>query len=202
MTGALYGGSTGQTSAERVERTIEAFYRLPLNSQTSAEFANAWTSRLQRQREVRRDYIIGGGEAQSAAGWMAYLQRVLISTANTSTQGRLGTLGLPLIVWTDFVDDHAALKLESTHNSGAGDVAQGQRVYEFTESTAIDSTKWRGGGHREFLSAWGCRRFKRTPNIIMPITQRDSDIMQVESEFKIQEILRAWQRAFLSGRTE
>jgi hypothetical protein len=47
----------------------------------------------------------------------------------------------------------------------------------------------------------GCRRIKRTPNIIMPITQRDSDIMQIESEFKIQELLREWQRSFLTGRT-
>jgi hypothetical protein len=150
MTGKLYGGSTGQTSAERVERTIEAFYRLPLNSQTSAEFANAWTSRLQRQREARLDYIIGGGEAQSAAGWMAYLQRVLISTANTSTQGRLGTLGLPNPVWTDFVADHAARKADSTHNSGATDVLQGKRVYEFL----VADSKWQSGTYREFLSAW------------------------------------------------
>ncbi len=35
----------------------------------------------------------------------------------------------------------------------------------------------------------------------MPITQRDADIMQVEAEFKIQQILRGWQRSFLSGRT-
>ncbi len=147
----LYGGSTGQTSAERVERTIEAYYRLPLNSQTSATFANLWSSRAVHQLEVRLDYIIGGGEAQTAAGWMAYLQRVLISTANTSTQGKLGTLGLPLPVWTDFVTDHAARKADSTHNSGATDALQGKRVYEFL---TVDS-KWRTGTHREFLSAWG-----------------------------------------------
>jgi hypothetical protein len=151
----LYGGSTGQTSAERIERTIEAFYKLPLNSQSSGTFANLWTSRAAHQREVRLDYIIGGGEAQSAAGWMAYLQRVLISTANTSTQGRLGTLGLPHPVWTDFVADHATLKAESTHESGTTDADQGRRVYEFLVSTAIESNKWRTGTHREFLSAWG-----------------------------------------------
>jgi hypothetical protein len=139
----LYGGSTGQTSAERVERTIEAFYGLPLNSQTSAVFATKWSSR--------------GAEhlAQSAAGWMAYLQRVLISTANTSTQGRLGTLGLPHPVWTDFVADHATLKAESTHESGTTDADQGRRVYEFLVSSVINSNKWRTGTHREFLSAWG-----------------------------------------------
>ena len=147
----LYGGSTGQTSAERIERTIEAFYRLPINSQTSGTFANLWSSRAVHQLEVRNDYIIGGGESQDAAGWMAYLQRVLISTANTSTRGRLGTLGLPHPVWINFVADHAARKADSTHNSGASDILQGKRVYEFLTA----DIKWRTGTHREFLSAWG-----------------------------------------------
>ena len=155
----LYGGSTGQTSAERVERTIEAFYRLPLNSQTSATFANLWSSRAVHQLEVRNDYIIGGGESQDAAGWMAYLQRVLISTANTSTKGRLGTLGLPHPVWTDFVTDHAARKADSTHNSGATDVLQGKRIYEFL----VSDNKWQSGTYREFLSAWGANGSSALP---------------------------------------
>jgi hypothetical protein len=153
----LYGGSTGQTSAERIERTIEAFYRLPLNSQSSGTFANLWSSRAVHQREVRNDYIIGGGEAQTAAGWMAYLQRVLISTANTSTQGRLGTLGLPHPVWTDFVSDHGTLAAQTTlvFIDGTTDADQGRRVWAFLNSTLINSAKWRTGTHREFLSAWG-----------------------------------------------
>lgn len=36
----------------------------------------------------------------------------------------------------------------------------------------------------------------------MPISQRDADIMQVESEFKIQQLLAEWQRSFLAGRTQ
>jgi hypothetical protein len=35
----------------------------------------------------------------------------------------------------------------------------------------------------------------------MPLTQRQTDIMQVESEFSIQEELAKWQRSFLAGRT-
>ena len=120
-----------------------------------------WSSRAVDFLEVRLDYVIGGGEENSAAGWLAYMQRLLISTANTSTRGILGTLGLPSPVWIDFVAHWTALKAESTHNSGVGDANQGRRVYEFITGGGVGASSLGErlyadeGQHRELLAAWG-----------------------------------------------
>jgi len=151
-----YGsGSTGYTSAARVKAVIDEFFTRPEGSQTSAVFASIWSSRVAAHRDVPLPYIVGGGEANSAAGWWAYIRRLHGSTRNTSTKSLTGQLGLPADVWTQFALDHAALKADTTHNDGASDVLQGKRIYEFLVSAAIDSDKYKGGNYREILEAWG-----------------------------------------------
>ena len=151
-----YGtGSTGYTSAARVKAVIDEFYRRPLENQTSAVFASIWSSRATVHIDVPLPYIIGGGEANSAAGWWAYIRRLYDSTLNTSTRSNSGRLGLPTEVWTQFALDHAALKAATSHNDGASDILQGKRIYEFLVSADIDSDKYNRGQYREILEAWG-----------------------------------------------
>jgi hypothetical protein len=153
----VFSGSTGYTSAWRVERVIERFFLEKSSNQTSAAFAAKWSSRAVDWREPHLDYIIGGGEANTADGWYQYMRRVHISTANTSTQGSLGTLSLPGQEWRDFAADHAVLTALSTtiYPDGTTDADHGRRVYQFLVSSAIASAKWRTGTYRELLSAWG-----------------------------------------------
>jgi hypothetical protein len=153
-----YGsGSSGYTSVARVKAVIDTFYSLPEESQTSAIFANLWTVRTTQYLDIPLPYIIGGGEANSAEGWWAYLRRLHGSTYNTSTKSVSGVLGLPSPTWTNFVSDRATLAALTTHVSGTTDADHGRRVYEFLMSTDIESEKYHSGQYRELLEAWGAR---------------------------------------------
>ena len=153
-----YGsGSTGFENAARSKAVIDTFFDLPIESQTSAVFANLWSVRSTLYIDVRADYIIGGGEANTAAGWWAYLRRLHGSTYNTSTKSAGGILALPSAVWTNFVADRVALAAVSTHTDGTTDADHGRRVYEFLVSTTINSERYRSGQYRELLEAWAGR---------------------------------------------
>lgn len=152
-----YGsGSTGYTSAARVKAVIDEFFTRPEAHQTSAVFAGIWSSRVAAHRDVPLPYIIGGGEANSAAGWWAYIRRLHGSTRNTSTKSLTGQLGLPGDVWNTFVVDLAIMNALSTlvFMDGTTDSDVGVRVQQFLMSDAIDSDKYRRGGYREILEAW------------------------------------------------
>lgn len=149
------GGSTGFTSAARIERLLEHFFSLPVASQTSATFANLWSSRAVHYLDIATDYLIGGGEANTAAGWLAYMARVHFSTGNTSTRSASGVLGLPSPVWTDFLADRTTLQAVTSAITGVADADTGRRLYQFLVSTVIDSAKYRRGSqNRELLMAW------------------------------------------------
>ena len=152
-----YGsGSVGYTSAARVKAVIDEFYSRPVGSQTSAVFANIWSSRAVHHLDVPLSYIIGGGEdTETAAGWWAYIKRLHGSTHNTSTKSAGGILSLPDPVWRTFLTDRTALIAVTSHNDGASDALQGKRVHEFMESTSINSAKYKDGQYRELLEAWG-----------------------------------------------
>ena len=147
-------GSTGYTSAARVERLIDHFYSLPVASQTSATFANFWSSRAVHYLDLPTDYIIPE-EANTAAGWLAYVKRLHNSTANTSTRGVFGTLALPSPVWRDFLADRSTLQAVTSAITGVADGDTGRRLYQFLASTVIDNARYRRGGqYRELLVAW------------------------------------------------
>ena len=153
-----YGsGSTGYTSAARVKKVIDEFYSRPEESQTSAVFASIWSSRATVYIDVPLPYEIGGGEADSAAGWWAYIRRLHDSTINTSTKSNSGRFGLPSPVWTAFTQDLVVLNALSTNTFPDGattDADVGRRVQQFLMSAAIDSDKYRRGQYREMLEAW------------------------------------------------
>lgn len=151
-----WGGSSGYTSASRIRAVIEHFLVLPEAAQTSARFADMWSSRAVTFLDPPDlTYIIGGGEENTAAGWLAYVQRLHLSTANTSTRGSMGTLGLPSQIWTDFLADRSTLQGVTSAITGVADADTGRRLYQFLVSTVIDSAKYRRGGqNRELLVAW------------------------------------------------
>ena len=161
-----WSGSSGYTSASRAQAVIETFFSLPEASQTSARFANLWSSRAVHYLDVPDlTYAIGGGEANSAAGWLAYVQRLHLSTANTSTRGSLGTLDLPSPVWTDFLADRTLLQAATSAATGTADADTGRRLYQFLVSTVIDSAKYRRGGqNRELLVAWSAGGTSAAPS--------------------------------------
>ena len=151
-------GSDGYTSVARIKAMIDEFYNRPSINQTSAVFANLWSSRAVHHLDVSVDYIIGGGEDTSvSSGWWAYLRRLHGSTYNTSTKSVGGILGLPDDVWADFVVDRATLAAATSHTDGTTDADHGRRVYEFLVSAAIDSPKYHRGQYRELLEAWAAR---------------------------------------------
>ena len=152
-----YGsGSVGYTSAARVKAVIDEFYFRPIDSQTSAVFANIWSSRAVHHLDISLSYITGGGEdTLTAAGWWAYIKRLHGSTHNTSTKSIGGILSLPDPVWRNFLADRTALIAATSHNDGASDALQGKRVHEFLVSADIDSDKYKRGQYRELLEAWG-----------------------------------------------
>ena len=145
----------GRKTRDWTKEVIDTFFAFPEESQTSARFASLWSSRAVHYLDVALPYLVGGGEANSAAGWWAYIRRLHGSTRNTSTKSLTGQLGLPAEVWTQFELDHAALKADTTHNGGASDALQGKRIYEFLISAVIDSDKYKRGNYREILEAWG-----------------------------------------------
>ncbi len=156
-----YGsGSEGYTSASRVRKVMDEFYGRPIESQTSAVFASIWSSRATVHLDVELPYIIGGGEdTLTAAGWWAYIKRLHGSTHNTSTKSAGGILSLPDPVWRNFVADHAALRVASSHNGGASDALQGKRVHEFLVATNLEMLsnpgfETAGGGGVDIWANW------------------------------------------------
>jgi hypothetical protein len=150
-----WGGSSGQTSAARIGLLIDTFLSLPVASQTSQAFATLWTNRSTLYLDVPLDYIIGGGEGNSASGWSSYVYRLFGSTRNTSSGGTYAIRGLPDQPMRDFRADRTVLQAATSAISGTGDAAQGQRLYQFLVSTVITTGRYnRGGSHQEILIAW------------------------------------------------
>ena|SRR3990167_7681878 len=160
-----FSGSTGLTSAWRIDKLIDFFVGLPTSGQTSAKFATLWSSRASDWAEAEFWYQIPSDEDNSAAGWSSYIYRLHGSTRNTSSGGVYGIRGLPDQVFQDFEADLATLKAESTHTDGTTDADHGRRVYEFLVSVAIVSSKYRPGGqYKEILTAWAAAGTSATPS--------------------------------------
>lgn len=160
-----FSGSTGWTSAYRVGKVIDFFLGLPTSGQTSARFANLWSSRAVDWAEASLWYIIPSDEGNSAAGWSSYIYRLHGSTRNVSSGGTYGVLGNPDAVITQFRADRAALSSETTHTNGTTDADHGRRMYEFLVSTVISNSKYREGNqYREILVAWGAAGTSAAPS--------------------------------------
>ena len=151
-----WGGSSGYSSASRIRATIERFFALPIASQTSARFANMWSSRaVEFLDPPDLSYIIGGGEGNSASGWSSYVYRLYGSTRNTSSGGDFAIRGLPDTPYREFLVDRATLNAISSAISGTADADQGRRLYQFLVSTLVPANRYtRGGSHQEILIAW------------------------------------------------
>src|SRR3990167_10774524 len=127
-----WGGSSGYTSASRIRATIERFFALPAASQTSARFANMWSSRaVEFLDPPDLSYIIGGGEGNSAAGWSSYVYRLYGSTRNSSSGGDFAVFGLPDAPYREFLADRTVLQAATTAINGVTDADQGRRLYQF-----------------------------------------------------------------------
>jgi hypothetical protein len=152
----MWSGSSGYTSASRIRSVVEHFLVLPSASQTSARFAEMWSSRaVEFLDPPDLSYIIGGGEGNSASGWSSYVYRLYGSTRNTSSGGTYAIRGLPDQPMRDFRADRTVLQAATSAISGTGDAAQGQRLYQFLVSSAITTGRYnRGGPHQEILLAW------------------------------------------------
>ena len=151
-----WGGSSGYTSASRIRSVVEHFLALPSASQTSARFAQMWSSRAVEFLDPQDlSYVIGGGEGNSAAGWSSYVYRLYGSTRNTSSGGRYAIRGLPDAPMREFRVDRTALQAATSAIGGVTDAAQGQRLYQFLVSTLVVENRYtRGGAHQEILIAW------------------------------------------------
>ena len=150
-----FTGSTGFTSAARIEAVINEFLNRELPEQTSARFANMWSSRAVQYREVELPYIVGAGKANTAAGWLKYIQRLNGSTWNITSAGVYGRRAIPSQAYRVFLADRTSCAAETTGTDGTTDADIGRRAYQFLVSTVIDSAKYRAGGiSRSILVAW------------------------------------------------
>jgi len=160
-----WGGSSGYTSASRIRSIVEHFLALPTASQTSARFADMWSSRAVTFLDVEDlTYIVGGGEGNTAAGWSSYVYRLYGSTRNTSS----GTVrGLSDQPYREFLTDRTDLQAATSAISGVTDVAQGQRLYQFLVSTVIAAGRYtRGSPHQEILLAWAASGSSAAPSSV------------------------------------
>lgn len=151
----LYNGMSGSTGAEeylRVLRVMDAYLAGPA---TSARWTSFWDNRTAfwPTEVLHQDYIVGGGEANTAAGWYAYIRRLHGSTRNTSTGGTFGVFGLPTDTWRDFTTQiDTAIAAESTVNdNGLGDI-----VYAVFISTV---SNFQDGEGKDLLAAWAATTF-------------------------------------------
>jgi len=159
-----WGGSTGYTSASRIRATIERFLTLPEASQTSARFANMWSSRAVEFLDPPDLTYIIPEEGDSAAGWSSYVNRLYGSTRNTSSGGVFGIRGLPDQPYRDFLADRITLQAATSAISGAADADQGRRLYQFLVSSAITTGRYnRGGNHQEILISWAAAGSSAAP---------------------------------------
>ena len=165
MPSQTWGGSTGYSSASRIRSVVEHFLALPSASQTSARFADMWSSRAVTFLDVEDlTYIVGGGEGNTAAGWSSYVYRLYGSTRNTSSGGTFGVRGLPDRPYLEFLVDRTALQAATTAIDGVADAAQGRRLYQFLVSSAITTGRYnRGGPHQEILLAWAAAGSSAAP---------------------------------------
>ena len=164
----VWSGSSGYTSASRIRALINHFLILPEASQTSARFANLWSSRAVHYLDPPDlAYVIGGGEGNSAAGWSSYVYRLYGSTRNTSSGGVYAIRGLSDQPYRDFIADRSTLAGLTTNVSGTTDADHGRRVYEFLASTVIDRERYRRGGpHQELLLAWAAAGSSAAPSSV------------------------------------
>jgi len=150
-----WGGSSGYTSASRIRATIDHFLTLPVASQTSARFADLWSSRAVHYLDPPDLTYIIPEEGNSAAGWSSYVYRLYGSTRNTSSGGVYGIRGLPDQPYRDFLADRIILQAATSAITGTADADQGRRLYQFLVSSAITTGRYnRGGSHQEILIAW------------------------------------------------
>lgn len=160
-----FSGSTGVTSAWRIDKVVDFFFGLPTSGQTSAKFATLWSSRAADWPEPEFWYEIPSDEGDTAAGWSSYIYRLHGSTRNTSSGGTYGIRGNPDAVITQFRADRTALAAESSHTNGTTDTDHGRRTYEFLVSAAIISSNYRAGGqYRELLVAWAASGTSAAPS--------------------------------------
>ena len=160
-----FSGSTGVTSAWRIDKVIDFFLGLPTSGQTSAKFDTLWSSRAADWFEVELWYQIPSDEGNTAAGWSSFIYRLHGSTRNTSSGGVYGIKGNPDAVITQFRADRTALAAETSHTNGTTDADHGRRVYEFLVSPVIGSSRYRAGGqYREILVAWAAAGSSAAPS--------------------------------------
>ena len=140
-----YSGSTGTLEAMRVQKVIDLWIG---SDQTSASWVNFWDNRdtFFREDTLHQNYVIGGGEANTPAGWYQYWRRLVGSTRNTSSGGRLNVLGLPNAIWRDF-STRVPVSVETTLT----DNARGDHVYAVLRSTVAN---YQSGDGRGLLAAW------------------------------------------------
>src|SRR3990172_1857409 len=159
-----WGGSSGYTSASRIRATIDHFLTLPVASQTSARFADLWSSRAIHYLDPPDLTYIIPEEGNTAAGWSSYVYRLYGSTRNTSSGGIFGVRGLPDLPYLEFLVDRTALQAATTAIDGVADAAQGRRLYQFLVSSAITTGRYnRGGPHQEILLAWAAAGSSAAP---------------------------------------
>ena len=151
----MWGGSSGYTSAGRIRATIDHFLALPTASQTSARFADLWSSRAVHYLDPPDLTYIIPEEGNSAAGWSSYVYRLYGSTRNTSSGGVYSIRGLADSPYRDFLAARITLQAATSAITGTADADQGRRLYQFLVSSAITTGRYnRGGSHQEILIAW------------------------------------------------
>lgn len=140
-----YSGSTGTMEAMRVQKVMDLW---TASDQTSVSWANFWNNRdtFFREDTLHQNYVIGGGEANTPAGWYQYWRRLVGSTRNTSSGGRLNVLGLPNAVWRDF-----STRVPVSGETTLTDNAIGDHVYAVLRSTVAN---YQSGDGRGLLAAW------------------------------------------------
>ena len=160
----MFSGSSGYTSAYRIGKVLDQFLALPSAGQTSAKFANLWSSRATDWAEVELWYQIPE-EGNSAAGWSSFIYRLHGSTRNTSSGGVYGILGLPDAVITQFKADRITLAAATSHTNGTTDADHGRRIFEFLVSALIATSNYRVGGQaQELLIAWAASGTSAAPS--------------------------------------
>src|SRR3990167_1444508 len=141
-------GSTGGEKFERVKHAIARYRAEFPENKTSARWSSHWAQRGTTPFDIRCDYPIGAGEANTPAGMYAYYRRLVNSTRNTSSGGRYAILGLPNASWRDF-----STRVPVAGQTTLSDAARWQHVYEILRTTSpVDYQQ--DGEPMELLAAW------------------------------------------------
>ena len=142
------GGSTGAIDALTVMRLVDQWLDQP--DPTSATWKTMWDARDPVQMNIDSNYQIGYNRPNSSAGWYRYLRDVAGSTkTHTSTETQTGQIASA--EWRDFRVDIPGLL-----PTGAGDVAQGRRIYTLLSTVHTRYKNYRNPNHplRWLMCAW------------------------------------------------